>query len=60
LSKKSRRIGNKIGKGKLLNLQKNRRDIDKAEKGEEIGILYEGDTTIQKGDILIFWKIEKQ
>jgi translation initiation factor IF-2 len=54
------REGNKIGKGKLLNLQKNRRDIDKAEKGEEIGILYEGDTTIQKGDILIFWKIEKQ
>ena len=54
------REGNKIGEGKLLNLQKNKKDIDKAKRGEEIGILYEGKERIQKGDILIFWKIEKQ
>ena len=41
-----------IGKGKLINLQKNKKDVEKAGKGEECGILYEGDTKIEEGDIL--------
>ncbi len=50
----------KIGKGKMISLQKNKKDIQKAGKGEEIGILYEGDVKIEVGDGLIFWKEEKE
>ena len=50
----------KIGKGKMISLQKNRKDIKKAEKGEEIGILYEGDVRIEVGDELVFWKEERE
>jgi len=45
-----------IGKGKLINLQKNKKDIEVGKKGEEVGILYEGEGKIEKGDILIFYK----
>jgi translation initiation factor IF-2 len=41
-----------IGKGKMINLQKNKKDTDKALKGEECGILYEGNVKIEEGDIL--------
>lgn len=50
----------KIGKGKMISLQKNKKDIQKAEKGEEIGILYEGDVKIEVGDELVFWKEERE
>lgn len=49
-----------IGKGRLLNLQKNKKDIEKAQKGEEIGILYEGKGKIKEGDILKFFFEEKR
>ncbi len=45
-----------VGRGKLINLQKNRKDIEIGKKGEEVGILYEGEEKIEKGDILIFYK----
>ena len=45
-----------IGKGKLINIQKNKKDIEVGKKGEEVGILYEGEGKIEKGDILIFYK----
>jgi translation initiation factor IF-2 len=45
-----------IGKGKLINLQRNKKDIEIGKKGEEVGILYEGEGKIEKGDILIFYK----
>jgi len=45
-----------VGKGKLINLQKNKKDIEVGKKGEEVGILYEGEGKIEKGDILIFYK----
>jgi len=41
-----------VGKGRLINLQKNKKDIEKAGKGEECGLLYEGDIKIEVGDIL--------
>ncbi len=41
-----------VGKGRLINLQKNKKDIERAGKGEECGILYEGDVKIEQGDIL--------
>ena len=41
-----------IGKGRMINLQKNKKDVEKAGKGEECGILYEGDVKIEEGDVL--------
>lgn len=45
----------KIGKGKMVNLQRNKKDIDLVSKGEECGILYEGDTKIEEGDVLLIY-----
>ena len=40
------------GAGKIINLQKNKKDTSLAIKGEECGILYEGDIKIEIGDII--------
>jgi translation initiation factor IF-2 len=48
-----------VGSGRLVNLQKNKKDIDKAGKDEEVGILYEGSQKIQEGDILVFYTQER-
>jgi len=45
-----------IGRGKIINLQKNKKDVEKARKGEECGILYEGDAKIEKDDVLAAFK----
>ena len=50
----------KIGRGKMINLQKNKKNIEQAGKGDEIGILYEGDVRIELGDELVFWKEERE
>ena len=42
----------KVGKGKLVNLQRNKKDIDQCQKGDDCGILFEGGSKIEKGDIL--------
>jgi translation initiation factor IF-2 len=49
-----------VGKGKVINLQINKRDVEKAKKGDEVGILYEGDERIKEGDILVFVIEEKK
>jgi len=49
-----------VGHGRLINLQRNKKDIEKAGKGEEVGLLYEGDVKIEQGDILIFFTEERQ
>ena len=49
----------KIGQGKLINLQINKKDVEVAPKGSECGILYEGDVKIQEGDTLLFFKKTK-
>jgi translation initiation factor IF-2 len=49
-----------VGKGKLINLQINKREVEKAKKGDEVGILYEGDERIKEGDILVFVVEEKK
>jgi translation initiation factor IF-2 len=48
-----------VGTGRLINLQKNKKDIAEAGKGEEVGILYEGQEKIQEGDYLVFYTQEK-
>lgn len=42
----------KIGKGKIIGLQRDKKDIEEVIKGSECGILYEGNIKIEEGDIL--------
>ena len=49
----------KIGNGKIISLQKNKKEIEKAGKREEVGILFDGDVKIEQGDTLLFY-IEKK
>ena len=48
-----------VGRGRLINLQKNKKDVERAIKGEECGMLFEGDVKIQEGDILAFYTEER-
>jgi len=41
----------KIGQGKITKLQKEKKEIGEVGKGAECGILYQGDTQIEEGDI---------
>ncbi len=49
---------NIIGKGKLLNLQQNKIDVDEVKEGKECGITFDGETKIKEGDILLSYKEE--
>lgn len=49
----------KVGEGKMINLQRNKKDMDAVAKGEECGILFEGDVKVEEGDILSFYKEER-
>jgi len=44
----------KIGEGRILNLQSQKKDISRAETGQEIGLLIESETTVKIGDKIIF------
>ncbi len=46
------RESKKIGAGRIINLQRDKKDIDLLRKGDEAGILFEGDVKIEKGDVL--------
>ncbi|MFH1575775.1 MAG: translation initiation factor IF-2 [Candidatus Nealsonbacteria bacterium] len=49
-----------VGRGRPINLQKNKKDIDRAVKGDECGVLYEGDVKIEQGDVLQVYLEEKR
>ena len=49
-----------IGKGRLINLQKNKKDAEKISKGEECGILYEGDVKVEEEDVLLIYTEERK
>ncbi|MFA4998583.1 MAG: translation initiation factor IF-2 [Candidatus Paceibacterota bacterium] len=50
---------NLVGKGRMINLQRDKKDIDKVAKGQECGIMYEGDTKVEVGDVLVIYTEEK-
>jgi translation initiation factor IF-2 len=50
----------KIGSGRIINLQRDKKDIDRLTKGDEAGILFEGNTKIEKGDILVAYVEERK
>lgn len=54
-SKNLPKTGDVFGRGRVINLQRNKKEIEKIGKGEECGILYEGNVKIEKGDILVFY-----
>jgi translation initiation factor IF-2 len=43
----------KVGTGRIINLQKDKKDIDSLKKGAEAGILFEGSVKIEKGDMIV-------
>lgn len=47
-----------IGKGKLLNLQQNKVDVDEVKKNNECGITFDGETKIKEDDTLVFYTEE--
>src|SRR3989338_7225280 len=49
-----------VGRGRPINLQKNKKDIERAVKGDECGVLYEGDVKIEQGDVLQIYLEEKK
>jgi len=50
----------KIGAGRIINLQRDKKDMDMLRKGDEAGILFEGNTKIEKGDILVAYVEERK
>lgn len=50
----------KIGQGRMINLQRNKKDIERVVKGDECGILFEGNADIKEGDTLVFYVETKE
>jgi len=50
----------RVGSGRIINLQRDKKDIDKLVKGDEAGILFEGNVKIEKGDILVAYVEERK
>ncbi len=49
-----------VGKGKMLNLQRNKENADEVGQGNECGVVFEGNTKIEVGDTLICYKEEEK
>lgn len=52
------RNNEKIGSGRIVGLQSNKKDFDVVKKGKESGILYQGNEKIREGDELVIYKEE--
>ena len=50
----------KIGTGRIVQLQHNKQDAAEVEKGREAGILFEGEAIIEEGDVLQCYRIERK
>lgn len=55
-----RRNEEKIGPGRIINIQRNKKDAEKVIKGQECGILYEGEMKVEQGDVLGVFTQEKR
>lgn len=54
------RDSEKMGSGRIINLQRDKKDIDLLKKGDEAGILFEGNVKIEKGDMVVAYVEERQ
>jgi translation initiation factor IF-2 len=52
------REGEKIGHGRIVELQSSKKDFDVVKKGKECGILYQGGERIKEGDELVVFREE--
>jgi translation initiation factor IF-2 len=50
----------KIGSGEIINLQREKKDIESGKVGDEVGILYEGNAKIKEGDVLVAYIEERK
>jgi len=50
----------KVGAGRIINLQRDKKDMDSLKKGDECGILFEGNVKVEKNDILVAFVEERQ
>ena len=50
----------KVGTGRIINLQRDKKDAEKLVKGDECGILFEGNIKVEKGDILLAYIEERK
>lgn len=48
-----------LGQGKIIEIQEQKRTIEKARAGQEIGILYEGNLKVKEEDILLAYEIRE-
>lgn len=48
-----------IGGGKIINLQRNKKDTDRVAKGDECGLLFEGNVKIEIDDLLAVYTEER-
>ncbi len=50
----------KVGGGRIINLQRDKKDMDLLKKGDECGILFEGNVKVEAQDILVAYVEERQ
>jgi len=50
----------KIGQGRMIQLQRDKKEIEEVSKDQECGILFQGTTTIEEKDILEFYQEERK
>lgn len=49
----------KVGEGRIINLQRNKKEVGSLSKGDECGILFEGNARVEEGDVLEAFVQEK-
>ncbi len=50
----------KVGAGRIISLQRDKKDVDMLRKGDECGIMFEGNVKVEQGDILVAYVEERQ
>jgi len=50
----------KVGQGRIIQLQRDKKEIEEVSKDQECGILFQGTTIIEEKDILEFLKKKKE
>ncbi len=50
----------KVGAGRIVTLQRNKKEVDLLKKGDECGIMFEGNVKVEQGDILAAYVEERQ
>lgn len=49
-----------LGRGKIINLQRDKKEVGEVNKGSDCGMLYEGETKIEEGDLLAAYTKERR